>query len=182
MNRFGIFALVLMLSACSAQQTYWDANMRAGMSAYEKGSLSVAIKELKRAAWRAEQLKDPYKISVSYYELGRIYNRMDDFRQAYVHLFKSEFWYKNFKEPMPAFHGKILAELLIAEYALATVDEKITEEAKPHLNKLLEYRNLYTGQDKQTVDHILGLYAEVYEKRGDSQFSSTLKTTVNTGQ
>lgn len=72
MRKGTLFLVVLLtlLSACSVQQTYYDAELAVASDDERKGNYKAAHENLVSAVWRAKNHLGPKEVSTAYYNLG----------------------------------------------------------------------------------------------------------------
>ena len=84
-----IFIALALLSACSVQQTYYDADLAVAADDERRGNYKAAHENLVSAVWRAKNHLGPEEVSTAYYNLGTFFRRQANFENSVSSLLES---------------------------------------------------------------------------------------------
>lgn len=158
-----IAIFLALLSACSVQQTYYDADLAVAADDERRGNYEAAHENLVSAVWRAKNHLGPKEVSTAYYNLGAFLRRRANFKNSVSTLLESIEYAKQSNSFDDLAMGRRYVELATSYAAL---DQ--WESGVPYLKELVPYWEQYTGNEYQFVVTVFGEYYKALIKKGVS--------------
>lgn len=162
---FIVIALIL-LPACSVQQTYYDAELAVAFDDERKGNYKAAHENLVSAVWRAKNHLGSKEVSTAYYNLGTFFRRRANFDNSIATLQESIKYANDAGTFDDLAMGRRHIEIA-ASYA--ALDQ--WQAGVPHIKAVLPYWHKYSNGEYQTVRIVFAEYAKALTlEGGDATF------------
>ncbi|MCP3893434.1 MAG: hypothetical protein GY706_02200 [Bacteroides sp.] len=158
-----IVAALALLSACSVQQTYYDAELAVASDDERKGNYKAAHENLVSAVWRAKNHLGPKEVSTAYYNLGTFFRRQANFENSISTLQESIKYAKDAGTFDDLAFGRRHIEIATSYAALDQWESGI-----PHIKEVIPYWERYSGSEYQFVTTVFAEYSKALTNKGVS--------------
>ncbi len=150
-----------LLSACSVQQTYYDADLAVAVDDERRGDYKAAHENLTSAVWRAKNHLGPKEIATAYYNLGTFLRRQANYKKSVLSLRESIDYAKQAGTFNNLAMGRRYIELATSYAALDQWETGI-----PYLKKVIPFWKQYTGNERKFVSTVFSEYSKALTKKG----------------
>lgn len=150
-----------VLAGCNPQKTYYDADLSVAADNERSGRYEEAHQNLVSAVWRAKNHLSPKDVSTAYYNLGTFYRRTSHFTESVSALLESI----AYAEKSNAFDQLAMGRRYI-ELAISYAELDQWQAGIPYLEKMLPYKDSYSGNEARTVDTVYTEYEKAMASRG----------------
>ena len=158
-----ITVAVALLSACSVQQSYYDADLAVASDDERKGNHKAAHENLVSAVWRAKNNLGSKEVSTAYYNLGTFFRRQANFKSSISSLQES---IKYAKEA--GTFGDLAMGRRHIEIATSYAAPDQWENGVPHIKAVIPYWKQYSGREFQFVSTVFSEYSKALTQKGAS--------------
>ena len=151
-----------ILSACSVQKTYFDADMASGNGEARSGNLTKAVEHYRAALWRAKNHLDAAEISSAYYNLGKTLRQQGRFEQSVEALFESI----NYAAKAGTFDALATGRRHV-EIAASYAGLGRWKTGAPYVKRLVSIHDEYSGQEAEFVRILFREYKKNLTELGE---------------
>lgn len=158
-----IFVALVLLSACSVQKTYYDAELAVASDDERQGNYKAAHENLVSAVWRSKNYLGPKEVSTAYYNLGTFFRRQANFENSVSALQES---IKYAKEAGTFDNLAIGRRHIELATSYAALDQ--WQAGVPHIKAVIPYWEKYSGSEYQFVSTVFAEYSRALTQQGVS--------------